>query len=113
MPVQPGEFKNRVTFAARGAATPDRYGNTDTDWADQFTRWAKLIPLRGGENVMEARLAGRQPYIVVVYRDPETELITTDWRAVNAEDASQVFNVRNVTPGEDVIDLLCEVGVVV
>lgn len=113
--LQPGEYNNRVTFGARALGSGDDYGNPETGFVDAFTVWAKLLPLRGGEQVMAARLEGRQPWIITVRRTPETEQITTDWRAVNADNAAQTFNVRSVTPSpaRDIIDLLVEEGVAV
>lgn len=113
--LQPGEYNSRVTFSSRGGSGGDIYGNVDGDWADQFTVYAKLLPLRGGESVMADRLSGKQPYIVIVRMSPETKQITTDWRAVNVEDPTQVFNVRSVVPDPagDKIDILCETGVAV
>lgn len=114
--LQPGDWDYRVTFSQRGTMPPDDYGNVEEGFVDQFTVWAKLLPLRGGEQVMAARLEGRQPWIITVRRTPETRQITTDWRVVNVDDATQVFNVRSVTPNmtdRDIIDLLVEEGVAV
>lgn len=114
---QPGDFKDRMTFSVRseGGSGGDEYGNDEGGWVDQFSEYAKLLPLRGGEAVMSARLEGKQPYVVTVRSNERTRQITTDWRIVNANDATQVLNVRSVTPSPagDLIDLICEQGVAV
>jgi head-tail adaptor len=64
---------------------------------------------------MAARLEGNQPVVITVRASSDTRRITTDWRAVDARDASHVFNVRSTSPGErrDYIDILCQLGVAV
>lgn len=42
---------------------------------------ARIRYLRGGEAVIAGRLAGRQAAVISVPRTPETEAITTEWRA--------------------------------
>lgn len=113
-PVEPGKMRERVTFSRR-ATTDDSYGNAEGAWLDQFTRSARVQPLRGGEQVMADRLTGRQPFVITVRYDAETRTITTDWRAVDVGNAAMVYNVRSITPDEAkrYIDLLCESGAAV
>jgi hypothetical protein len=70
--------------------------------------------VRGGEDVMAARLEGRQPVVLTVRKSTDTDDITTDWRATDARTGA-VYNIRTVQPSEDRawIDLLCESGVAV
>lgn len=113
--MQAGQLKDRVTFSVR-ASTGDEYGNPTTGgFVDQFTVYARVQYLRGSEPVVAARLQGVQPVVVTVRRTPETDQIKADWRIVDVNDASRVFNIRSVTPGDDrdLIDLLCEAGVAV
>lgn len=77
-----GDLRDRVRFDRRGTAQDD-YGNTIGLWQDGFTRWTQIKPLKGGEEVIGARLSGTQPVIMIVRFDPETSAITTDMRAVD------------------------------
>lgn len=107
------ELRRQITFSAR-AATPDGYGTPVSGaFADQFTVFARVRPMRGGEDVMAARLGGRQPVVLSVRSTPSTRLIRTEWRATDAQDATRVYALRSITPDEKNrwIDILCEAGV--
>jgi SPP1 family predicted phage head-tail adaptor len=93
-------------------AGDDGYGNVTVIWTPQIERRAEYIHLRGGEEVMEARLQGRHIQTIRVRMDEETELITTDWR-VKDSGTGEIFNIRDVTKNTDRrwVDLLCESGV--
>ncbi|RJP54316.1 MAG: head-tail adaptor protein [Anaerolineaceae bacterium] len=108
-----GELDCRFTFQKRQTTAGDGYGNFQADWQTQFTVWTKRIFVRGGEQVIAARLEGRQPGVLTVRASPDTRLISTDWRAVNAEDATEIWNIRSVQPGvdRDEIEFLVERGV--
>jgi SPP1 family predicted phage head-tail adaptor len=105
-----GKLNERITFAVRGTGT-DGYGNEESGFVDQFTVWAGFKALRGGEDVIAARLEGRQPVVLTLRRSSEALRITTGWRATDARGA--IYNIRAVTPDEkrQFIDLLCEAGV--
>lgn len=111
-----GARRHRIIFSKR-AIVDDGAGNpVSGDFADQFTVWTRVQVLKGGEGVLAARLQGTQPVVLSVLAYPDTtKLITTDWRGVDADDATKVYNIRAVTPNENNfdIDLLCEQGVVV
>lgn len=106
-----GELDQRVTFQKQGAAG-DGAGGTTSAFADQFTVWAKYTHLRGGEEVMAARLGGRHTQVVRVRRSTQTLLADTSWRLVDARTGTE-FNIRDITPSEDRswLDFLCESGV--
>lgn len=107
-----GTLRERVTLQKRSVQANDGYGNTLSDFADQFSVDARIAPLKGGETVLAARLTGTQPVVVTVRRSSSTVLIDTDWRLVDAR-AGTIYNIRAVTPDEKKrhIDLLCEAGV--
>jgi SPP1 family predicted phage head-tail adaptor len=115
-----GALRERVSFDRRedlsGDSPPgDAYGNVEGNWQEQFTVAARIIPRLGGEEVMAARLAGRQPYTIRVRSSSDTRRISTDWRARNARDGI-VYNIRavsNVDERNVFLDLLCEAGVAV
>lgn len=111
-----GDLYYRVGIEARVANNPDSpldYGNVENAWVEQFETRAAFIHLRGGEDVLAARLQGRHLQVIRVRNSTETRTITTDFRVVDKRNGD-VFNVRDVTPdreGRQFIDLLCEKGV--
>lgn len=106
-----GKLEQRATFYSP-TASADGYGGVVNGWTEEFTYWTRRQFLRGAEDVQAARLQGRQPVILTVRRDSDTETITTEWKA--AIDGVE-YNIRTVEPHEDrrYIDLLCESGVAV
>ncbi len=74
-----GRLHHRVGWDRRENAA-DGYGGTKSRYAEQFECLAGLVPLRGGEGVLAARLVGRQPFIVQVRADSRTRLIAHGWR---------------------------------
>jgi hypothetical protein len=111
--VEAGLLNERFRFEKRSAIPAgDGYGNFEGGWVAQFTVWCRRQMLRGGENVMAARLTGRQPAVLTVYSSVQSRTITTDWRAVDSRSGA-VWNIRSIERSEDrgCIDLLCEFGV--
>ena len=86
-----GSLRHRLTFAQRDT-TQDEYGNMTESWIDRFTVSAAIIPKHGGEQVMAERLAGRQPVVIRVRASPETNQVTTDWRAT--DENGHEYNLR-------------------
>lgn len=111
--MQPGELRERITFQAR-AISSDGYGNQQGEWVDEFTVAAKVEPRFGGEAIQAARLAGNQPVNITIRYSSDAAQITTDWRAVDARDATKTYNLRSVT-NPDMrrrwIEILAEQGV--
>lgn len=107
-----GEIDCRFKYQKR-TQQADGYGNFQGGWQTQFTLWTQRSFLRGGETVMAARLQGRQPGILKIRSSPEANQITTDWRAVNVDDETEVWNIRSVQPSNrrDEIEFLAERGV--
>lgn len=105
-----GQLNERFAFDRRGTSA-DGYGNTESTWIEQFRCAVRRQMLRGGENVMAARLEGRDPAIITVRRSVLTRQITADWRCRDTR-SDDVFNIRSITPREsrDYIDLLVERG---
>lgn len=89
-----GLLRDRVRFETRGTVD-DGYGNEvpGGDWELQFTVWAQLMPLRGSETVIAARLQGQQPYIVRVRASDNTRLATPAWRIVFDRDPTRVLAI--------------------
>lgn len=107
------EMRDRFTIQRR-VNNDDGYGNTAGAWADQFTVWGGIEFRRGGEGVLAARLAARQPAILTVRSSAQARGILASDRAVNAR-TGEIFNVRE-TPRESrdnrgFLEVLVEAGV--
>jgi SPP1 family predicted phage head-tail adaptor len=104
-----------VTFAKRSAGAEDGFGNTESDFADQFTVSASILERVGGEQVMASRLSGTQPATIRVRYSSQTKLVTSDWKAVNARNGD-IWNIRSVANPDQkkmYLDILAEKGVAV
>lgn len=93
-------------------ASANGQGGTINAWAEQFTVWAGMLFLRGGETVQAARLAGRQPVVVTVRQSSQTANIKLDWRM---RVAGVQYNVRSIVPSDDraFYEITAESGVAV
>jgi SPP1 family predicted phage head-tail adaptor len=81
VPANSGDLRFRVRFDKQ-TETADPYGGTVSAWTEQFTRWADIRPMKGGEGVQAQRLVGTQPVLILVRYDSETKTIDPSWRAV-------------------------------
>lgn len=72
-------FDHRAIFSARREIS-DEYGGTHDEWVPQFTEWAEVKYLRGGESVMQARMASRNPVIVSIRNSERARQITSEWQ---------------------------------
>ena len=108
-----GKLQERVSFARR-QEVDDGFGNTVSDWVEQFQASAGYTQLRGGETVIAARLENRHPVIVRLRTSAAARQITADWRVTDTRTGKE-YAIRDVTPTEDrqYIDLLCESGVAI
>ncbi|MCW0235277.1 MAG: head-tail adaptor protein [Ferrovibrio sp.] len=79
---------------------PDDYGNTRSDWAEQYRCHSRRIPMRGGEGVQASRLQGTQPYVLQIRQCEAARLIRTDWRAVDTR-SGQILQVKTITDPDD------------
>ncbi|WP_313353213.1 phage head closure protein [Paracoccus sp. (in: a-proteobacteria)] len=59
---------------------PDANGKVIQGYNLQFTLWANVLPLRGGESVMQARLVSKNPAIITVRACEWSRLITSEWK---------------------------------
>ena len=75
---QGGDLDYRATFALRETVETDM-GGTQDEWVPQFVEWAGVKHLRGGESVMQARLASRNPVIVTIRNSARARQITSEW----------------------------------
>ena len=67
-----------ASFSMRESVETDMGGTVD-DWVPQFVEWAGVKHLRGGESVMQARLASRNPVIVTIRNSERARQITSEW----------------------------------
>lgn len=110
-PLGAGDLYYGVAFDKR-AEVDDGYGNTVSDWQEQFQCRAAYRHLRGGESVMAGRLQGKHTQVIIVRASSQTRQITTDWRVRDTR-SGEAFNIRDVTheTNRQWISLLCEKGV--
>ena len=108
-----GELRNKIELQVRSVGD-DGYGNEITGpFETQATAWAKFRFLRGGEEVMAGRLAGKQPAIITVRQNAATRALTTHWRIVGKD--GEEWNIRAITDPDGKrawLEILAEKGVV-
>lgn len=80
-PSNAGKMKWRVRFDKQ-VPIESQGGGALSPWVTQFTRWAEIRPLKGGEDVQGQRLIGTQPALIFVFSDSQTRLVDPSWRAV-------------------------------
>lgn len=68
-----------AAFSSRETVETDM-GGTQDEWVAQFIEWAAVKHLRGGESVMQARLASRNPVIITVRNSARARQITSEWQ---------------------------------
>src|SRR5690606_12771504 len=73
----------------------DGYGNTYGQWVPQFERDACILPSKGGETVIAARLQSVQPALIIVRYDVETATINAAWRLIEIRSGT-AYNIRTV-----------------
>lgn len=107
-----GKLDRRVRFEKRTQVSDGR-GNYVADWSCQFTVAANRKFLRGGESVLAARLASRQPVILTIRASCEAREIGNDWRAVDVR-TGEIYNIREIpkeSENRGYLEMLAESGV--
>ena len=103
---------HRAIFSARREIS-DEYGGTRDEWVPQFTEWADVKYLRGGESVMQARMASRNPVIVTIRNSERARQITSEWQ-VELRSRSGVTKVYQIkedprpVDGDAMLEMLAE-----
>ncbi len=108
-----GQLRTRIHLQAR-SISDDGFGNpVSGPFETKHLAWAKFQYLRGGEEVMAGRLAGKQPAIILIRRrDFASQEITTAWRIIGNDGA--LWNIRAITDPDDKgawLEILAEKGV--
>jgi SPP1 family predicted phage head-tail adaptor len=90
----------------------DGYGNLTSAFEEQFQLHANFMFLRGGEQVIAARLQGQQPAIVRIRVCHDSERVTPDWQLRDVREGVS-YNIRSITmaPDRGYFDLLVQAGV--
>lgn len=94
---QAGELIHRVTLQHRAS---DANGDPLGDWETVFQRRVKLVNLRGGEGVMQQRIQGNQPVLLVVRACSETRSVDNSFRAINHQ-SRQIYDLSAATETPD------------
>ncbi|WP_322884120.1 phage head closure protein [Sinorhizobium medicae] len=107
-----GELRHKIELQVR-TLVDDGYGNEIAGpFETQATVHAKFHYLRGGEEVMAGRLAGKQPAIVTVRSSVATRALTTSWRILTTD--GEAWNIRSITDPDGRrawLEILAEKGV--
>lgn len=112
-----GELRHRLAWDRR-QDVDDGFGNTQSDWAEQFVTHAKVTPKLGGETVLAARLQSQNTVNVTVRQSSKTRQIKTDWRARDVRSDSDpkkqtVYAIRSIIDPDDRgawLEILCQTG---
>ena len=78
-PPTAGQLTKRATLLEPVEAV-DADGQLVQSWAERRTVWCNVRWLRGGESVMQARLASRSPAIVTMRSSTLTRRVTSEWK---------------------------------
>ncbi|MCR6498416.1 head-tail adaptor protein [Shinella sp. CPCC 101442] len=109
-----GALRVKLHFQVRPLVDDGRGNEQSGDWETKFTDFAELIPLRGGEPVLAARLTGVQPYIVRVRSHTASREVTPSWRAIDARNSRRELNIRSVSDPDQTnawLDMMVDDGV--
>jgi head-tail adaptor len=91
-----GQLRDKIRFQRRGSVS-DEYGNEEAGaWEDVFTVSANIAPARGREEVLGQRLQGVRPVEIAVRWSSQTVQIATHWRAVNARNPAEQYNIHDI-----------------
>lgn len=106
-----GELRERVAFARR-VTSSDGAGNERAEFSTQFTAWARIQPLKGGEEVLASRLAGVQPVIIRIRSSEAAREIATTWRATDTRTGREydITAVANMDERNGYLDLMATAG---
>ena len=106
-----GSLRELFAFDKR-PLTPDGYGNSEGDFAEQFRSALGLQSLKGSEAVMASRLEGKQPYIATVRYSAQTAQITPDWRCRDVRTGKGYAITTHVPRSrKDYVDMIIVEGV--
>lgn len=79
LPPSAGDLTKRATLLEPHVAR-DADGQLVQGWIERGTVWCHVLPLRGGESVMAARMQSRSPAIVTLRASGLSRQVTSEWR---------------------------------
>lgn len=113
--MQAGDLRERFGFYPRTRQAIDAYGNEEAAVSENpaFVVWAALRPKLGGEEVLAARLVGKNSANITVRRSPDTAKVTAGWVAED-QSTKEKWNIRSVVDPDGSgawVEMLAEKGV--
>jgi head-tail adaptor len=107
-----GQMREKIRFQRR-TSTPDGFGNNELGWtvlSGPFS--ARIRPINGKEEVLVGKLAGVQPFEIVVWSSNATRAVTTEDRAVNARtgQAYDITAIQNSDERNGFLSMLAKAG---
>lgn len=100
-----GDLTRRATLKSP-VKSRDADGKRILSYVNRGTIWAKLLPLRGGEDVLTARLQSRGPAILSVRASSLTRQITSEWQVVVDNFLYEVKEVSRETQDRSILEFL-------
>ena len=98
-------LRDSFTFQRRAAARVVAGLDTPGDWGiaapDAVTLAAEVLYLKGSDAVQASRLQGKQPAVITVCVCAAARLIDNSWRAVDARDATRMFEITSSALSDD------------
>lgn len=102
----------RLKFSKR-IEQEDGFGNTVSDWHDEFEAHCGITFLKGSEAVMGARLEARAPVIIMIRNSANARAITAEWRATDVR-RGMIYQIKETprpTDDRSAWEMLAEAGV--
>lgn len=78
-PPSAGDLTKRATLL-EPRVERDADGQLVQGWIERGAVWCHVLPLRGGESVMAARMQSRNPAIVTLRASSLSRQVTSEWR---------------------------------
>lgn len=112
--MQPGDLSTLTRFQSP-VQQRDEDGQLHQGWQTEFEAWAHVRHLRGGESVMQARMASRSPAILTIRNSAAARSVTSEWRAVvrDRTGIERVYEMREdprPSEGSGFLEMLAESG---
>lgn len=72
-------INTRVTFFSPVRGERTATGGSRQGWSEEFKAWVGVVWLRGGEAVLNSRMQGRRPAVLIMRRRAAFSAIRGDW----------------------------------
>lgn len=103
--IDPAALSDRVTFQSP-IHWRDDDGQQMQGWRPEFTVWANVRYLKGGEEVMQARMQSRTPAVLTIRASRQAARVTSEWRALVGGKAFDVKEDPRLTPDRAWLEML-------